>query len=148
MRVSLNEFMADFENQRGKYFGFYDWFCKETSLRKRAMAFLPKLRFLLDMKILNGDTTYVWFKNNCPMDGELYDDMRFSLLDEEDTYLGGIAPSLGYSISKGKCNAWFILPNIGLKQFEFKSWSTFKNELKRDAKLLEEFQNHFYRKEN
>ena len=39
MRVSLNEFMADFENQRGKHFGFYDWFCKETSLRKRAMAF-------------------------------------------------------------------------------------------------------------
>ena len=105
MRVSLNEFMADFEKQRGKYFGFYDWFCKETSLRKRAMAFLPKLRFLLDMKILNGDTTYVWFKNNCPMCGPLYDDIRITEMKDDGVNYWVIIPKSGHT-GKAELYRW------------------------------------------
>ena len=44
---------------------------------------------------------------------------------------------------KGEAMPGFM--NKGLKQFEFKSWSTFKNELK-EIQIFGKFQNHFYRK--
>jgi len=53
--------------------GWYDWFCKDSELARRLK---PMAAFL--KKIAEGDRfslteNYVFFKNNCPMVGKLYD---------------------------------------------------------------------------
>ena len=159
-RPSINQVIANPEllNYEGCW-SFYDWFCKTSSLEKQALSFIPKLKFLVDMEILDGDNTYVWLKNNCPCCGSLYTDMRFSslLASEDNTYFGGIAPSLGFKNQKGQCNIWSCY--LGLDEEDengnevndllFDSWMDFKKQVKSSPELLEKLRT-FYRikKEN
>lgn len=143
-RIPINEFIKDIESQKDNYYGFYDWFCSDKALRNRAISLIPKVKFLVDQGVINGATTYVWFKNNCPIVGDLYDDMRFSLLDEGNTYLGGIAPTVGYTSSQGTCTVWLIVDGR-LFDRTFESWGKFEQELKTDTRLRAELKKHFYR---
>jgi hypothetical protein len=61
----------------GNCFNFYDWFCKDSSLERKAHALFPRVkRFLKEHPEIDIHSTYVFFKNNCPMNGPLYDDFR------------------------------------------------------------------------
>jgi hypothetical protein len=65
---------------------FYDWFCSDGSLERRAKSLQSKVKKLLKRfedtgRTLNTRSTYVFFKNNCPMGGPLYD--SFSICDRE-----------------------------------------------------------------
>lgn len=160
LRFSINQVIANPEllNHDGCW-SFYDWFCKTSSLKRQALSFIPKLKFLVNMEILDGDTTCVWFKNNWPCTGSLYTDMRFSSLptSEDDTYFGGIAPSLGYDDEKGKCQVWSCYLGLYEKDengnntndLTFDSWMDFKKQVKSNPELLEKLRT-FYRmkKEN
>lgn len=56
-------------------FGFYDWFCKDSSLKNKAKTLVGRLQTILkNNKRFNPNTTYVFFKNNCS--NKLYDDFR------------------------------------------------------------------------
>jgi hypothetical protein len=56
-------------------FGFYDWFCKDSSLKNKAKTLVARLQTILkNNKRFNPNTTYVFFKNNCS--NKLYDDFR------------------------------------------------------------------------
>jgi hypothetical protein len=140
-KFSINEFIADPENNSDEFFGFYDWFCNEKALKAKALTFVPKLKFLVKEGILDGNKLYVWFKNNCPMNGSLYDDMRISSLDNENKFLGGFCPKTGHNNVELKTSIWYLYPDF--KELEFKSWSDFKNKVKNDLEfksmLIEKF---------
>ena len=137
-RISINELIA-VGPRKENYFEFYDWFCTDSGLKRRAEKFIPKLKFLVKIGVLDGDNLYVWFKNNCPVCGNLYDDMRFSTMGEESHFVGGIAPRQGYT-NNNKCYVW-TLGSEGFRligsDIEFDTWSDFKARVKTDKEFRE-----------
>ena len=58
--------------------GWYDWFCRNESLHGKTKKLAPKVKQLAKSSKVDVDNWYVWFKNNCPLCGSLYDDFRFA----------------------------------------------------------------------
>lgn len=82
--------------------GWYDWFCRDTSLAAKTAALGKKVKQLAGSTKLNLDTMYVFFKNNCPMVGGLYDDFRICDLTTGDV-LYTVVPRCTHS---GKAEVW------------------------------------------
>ena len=81
LAAQLNAFASgqimDSDGTVGNCFNFYDWFCKDSSLERKAHALFPRVkRFLKEHPEIDTQSTYVFFKNNCPVNGPLYDDFR------------------------------------------------------------------------
>jgi hypothetical protein len=77
-------------------YNFYDWFCKDSSLKNKATKLFKHVsHFVTKMKI-DTENTYVFFKNNCPMRGPLYDDFRICDLTTGEV-LWNITPKSGHS---------------------------------------------------
>lgn len=67
--------------------GWYDWFCKDSSLAAKTKKMGNIVRQIKSGGKINLDNWYVWFKNNCPLNGPLYDDFRFAKLDTGDVQM-------------------------------------------------------------
>jgi len=61
--------------------GWYDWFCKDTSLKGKTYKLGGVVKQIKDGGKVDLDKTYVFFKNNCPLNGPLYDDFRICDID-------------------------------------------------------------------
>ena len=59
--------------------GWYDWFCRCRSLYKKTAFLGKRVCDIKDSKRFDAEACYVFFKNNCPMVGKLYD--QFSICD-------------------------------------------------------------------
>ena len=64
--------------------GWYDWFCKDSSLRDKTYKMGKIIAKVKPGGKVDLENWYVWFKNNCPMNGPLYDDFRFARMDTGD----------------------------------------------------------------
>ena len=65
--------------------GWYDWFCKDESLANKTKRMGNIVKQFKDGGKVNLETMYVWFKNNCPLAGPLYDDFRIADIESGDT---------------------------------------------------------------
>lgn len=90
---------------------WYDWFCKSHLLYGKGVRLLEKLREIADSKKFDNDSTYVFFKNNFPLSGRLYDDFRICDIKTGEV-LYTIIPSSGYNDSKGKAVVYGIDNNF------------------------------------
>lgn len=127
-RISIRKFLENYE--AGIYgnpdvqiqieAGWYDWFCNEKSLRNKTLKLAKKLKSILPSDKIDIDKHYVWFKNNCPMYGSLYDDFRIARLEDQEP-LYCIIPSNGHDSIKGRCSVYDIQnPKNG--DIVFNSW--------------------------
>lgn len=58
--------------------GWYDWFCRDYYLRAKTYKMGKIINQIKDGGKIDLDNWYVWFKNNCPICFQLYDDFRFA----------------------------------------------------------------------
>jgi len=65
--------------------GWYDWFCKDSSLANKTKRMGNIIKQFKDGGKIDLDLHYVWFKNNCPLGGPLYDDFRIANIDTNET---------------------------------------------------------------
>ena len=94
-KIALSQWIENFQN--GHYdaadvktqilAGWYDWFCKDSSLANKTKKMGNIIKQVKSGGKVNLKDWYVWFKNNCPLNGTLYDDCRFARLDTGDVQL-------------------------------------------------------------
>lgn len=64
--------------------GWWDWFCKDASLANKTRKMGKIILKVKEGGKVDLNNWYVWFKNNCPLNGPLYDDFRFARKDTGD----------------------------------------------------------------
>jgi len=84
---------------------WYDWFCTRKSLTTRGKSLVSKLKSIQYSTRFNPQTSYVFFKNNCPMIGNLYDDFRICDIETRDIIFT-IVPKSGHRSMKGLGEVW------------------------------------------
>jgi hypothetical protein len=80
---------------------WYDWFCTDKQTKRRGSALVTKLKTIVNSSKIDLDNHYVWFKNNCPCWGELYDDFRIADRETGDIVFT-IIPKIGHNTDHGK----------------------------------------------
>lgn len=82
-------------------YGFYDWFCKDTSLKNKATKLFNQFKRISSSNKIKQDSMYIWFKNHCPMVGSLYeDDFRISDVVTNDM-IYAVVPESGFKEDNG-----------------------------------------------
>ena len=165
---SINEFLRNPEENSSWCFNFYDWFCSDSSLLSKAKQHASKLKFLVGQGVLNGDKCYAWFKNNCPGCGNLYDDIRISIMPNEcsddNDFLGGFCPKSGHHSAELKAEVWLLhntdpkntlricsdaemelVQSHRMKYYKFPTWADMKKEIKENEEFRKELKEHFDR---
>jgi hypothetical protein len=85
--------------------GWYDWFCRKSSLKRRLDKLYPKVRDIAQSSKINLDAMFVFFQNCCPGEGSLYDE--FKICDME-TYsvIYVVVPKSGHKCDNGRAELW------------------------------------------
>lgn len=84
-------------------YGFYDWFCRDSSLKNKAKVLFSKVKSIARSGKFDPTKTYVFFKNNCPGFGKLYDDFRICDIETRDV-LYTVSPSN----RNGEADVWGV----------------------------------------
>jgi len=100
--TNLKQQLSDFND--GKFdecYNFYDWFCKDSELKDRAIKLYKKVNEIANSDKFDLEKTYVFFKNNCGFKAP-YDDFRIC-----DTATGNVIYTVtpSYDDDKLYCHA-------------------------------------------
>jgi hypothetical protein len=111
--TTVREFIRNYEN--GMYSspsmgtmieaGWYDWFCEDEELKPRLDAMFPKVKQIAMSSKIGMDRMYVFFKNNCPLEGNVYDDFRFCEMRNGDVVYT-VVPASGHKKTEGQSELW------------------------------------------
>lgn len=107
MNYSMAEIMQDsskFLSSQNSY-GFYDWFCSARFLESKANKLMKKVGDIIESKKIDINKQYIFFKNNCPMVGKLYDDFRICDIKTGDV-IYTVIPKSGMDSEKGLAYVW------------------------------------------
>jgi hypothetical protein len=66
----------DSEGKQSWCFCFWDWFCRDTSLKSKSEKLFKATKTFVRNMDIDTEDYYVFFKNNCPVAYSLYDDFR------------------------------------------------------------------------
>ena len=92
----------DSEGNETECYNFYDWFCNDKALKAKSERLFKMVRRWVGKRNTDINKVYVFFKNNCPMNGPLYDDFRICDVETGDV-IWTIVPKCGHS---GKAEVW------------------------------------------
>lgn len=67
--------------------GWFDWFCRDTSLANKTKKMGNIIKQIKGGGKVDLETSYVWFKNNCPLSGPLYDDFRIADIENNNNLI-------------------------------------------------------------
>lgn len=67
--------------------GWFDWFCRDTSLANKTKKMGKIIKQIKAGGKVDLETSYVWFKNNCPLSGPLYDDFRIADIETNNNLI-------------------------------------------------------------
>lgn len=110
MKITLKQQLEAFE--KGQFldsngeeswcYNFYDWFCKDKALKAKSERLFKMVKRWVKKRNTDTDKVYVFFKNNCPVFGPLYDDFRICDV-ETGNVVYTVVPKCGHS---GKAEVW------------------------------------------
>jgi hypothetical protein len=75
---------------------WYDWFCADKSLVNRGKSLATKFKAIANSAKFNNEDCYIFFKNNCPMSGPLYDSFTICDIHSGDV-LYWVTPKSGHT---------------------------------------------------
>jgi hypothetical protein len=113
MEITLKEQLAQFEkgiivdsqgNKDHACYNFYDWFCRDSSLERKAKSLYSKSKKFVKELNVDPEKHYMFFKNNCPGRGPLYDDFRICDIVTGNV-VWNVIPKCGHS---GMAEVWGI----------------------------------------
>ena len=64
--------------------GWYDWFCRDSSLANKTKKMGQIIKEIKDGGKVDLEKNTIFFKNNCPLTGPLYDEFRICDLKTND----------------------------------------------------------------
>ena len=97
LNAQANGLIIDSQGQNDTCYNFYDWFCKDSSLRNKSWKLMKQVKtFLKHNPQIDLLEHYVFFKNNCPGRGPLYDDFRICNI-ETGNVVFTVIPKCGHS---------------------------------------------------
>ena len=92
----------DSEGNESRCYNFYDWFCRDTALKAKSEKLFRMVKRWVKQRNTDTDKVYVFFKNNCPMNGPLYDDFRICDIETGDV-IWTVVPKCSHS---GLAEVW------------------------------------------
>jgi hypothetical protein len=130
------KFIKDNELDKEPCYGFYDWFCTNKALPARSRRLMRKMLEVFDANkvghVFDQSKIKVFFKNNCPCVGKLYDDFR--ICDKETgEVLFTIVPASGFDRNFGQPELWArIKDSEKMAEIRVNEWSEVVEWFKED----------------
>ena len=138
MKTTLREFIKNYES--GKYddpgvltmvdAGWYDWFSDDEELKGKLDALFPKVKEIAQSPKIDNEKVYVYFKENCTINGELYDDFKICDIETGDV-IYTIIPVSFCKKSRGNAVVWafdkYLPPHKSSKEMTFETWHALKD---------------------